>query len=322
MITAFRQKNGSLVANPLTERESVPADVVWIDLLNPTEHEEEALEHTLGVDIPTWEEMQEIEVSSRLYQKDRALYMTAILVSRADTDSPESAPVTFVLADHRLITLRYADPSPFRAFVTHIQRMELPCTSGEDVLGNLLDAIVDRLADILERTQHELDKLSRLIFKPTKSQAEGTFQDVLRRIGLAQGLTARARESLGSIDRLISFLGRPGEGKPETLASRTFRNVARDVSSLNDHAMFLSNNFTFILDATLGMINSEQTSIIKIFSVAAVVFLPPTLIASIYGMNFEFMPELKWPWGYPLSLGMMVLSAVLPYWYFKHKGWL
>ncbi|MFZ1991726.1 MAG: CorA family divalent cation transporter, partial [Alphaproteobacteria bacterium] len=169
--------------------------------------------------------------------------------------------------------------------------------------------------------QHDMDGFSGDIFARDKNSAQLDFEALLSRIGRAQGLTSRARESLVSIGRLLTFLGRPAEGLENT-PGHTFSTLSRDVVSLSDHASYLSNNINFLLDATLGLINNEQTNIIKIFSVAAVVFLPPTLIASIYGMNFKFMPELSWWVGYPLSLALMIGSVVGTYWFFKQRKWL
>ena len=199
------------------------------------------------------------------------------------------------------------------------------CETGESVLVALLEAIVDRLADILERAGRDIDQISRAVFrhradKPTRSH---DFQEMLEAIGRKGDLTSNIRDSLVTLERLVGFLcqamlprknGRDMRDRVKTLA--------RDIRSLEDHASFLSQKITFLLDATLGMINIEQNAIIKIFSVAAVVFLPPTLVASIYGMNFEFMPELGWHLGYPLALVVMIGSAILPYLYFKRRGWL
>lgn len=320
MITAYRRKNGALQAGVVIPQTIWPDDAIWIDLLSPTGEEEHVVERALSLDVPTREEMSEIEISSRLYQEDGISYMTATLLTGADTGNPENVPVTFVLAGQRLVTLRYAEPKAFAAFAAQVQRQAAAsaCVSGEAVLAELLDAVVDRLADILEQVQREMNQVSRIIFARRKID----FEDVLRQIGLAEGLTSRARESLVSIGRLLLFLTRPGESKPAKTLSRSFKTLLHDVQSLSDHASYLANNINFLLDATLGMINIEQTGIIKIFSVAAVVLMPPTLVASIYGMNFEFMPELKLGLGYPLSLLLMVISAVLPYLYFKRRGWL
>ncbi|MFZ2469584.1 MAG: magnesium transporter CorA family protein [Parvibaculum sedimenti] len=295
---------------------------MWLDLLEPTPEEEHFVDEVLGLDVPSEEEMQEIEVSSRLYQERGALYMTATVMVGADTAKPGRSPVTFVLVGHRLLTLRYAEPLPFRVFAAKARRHTVPSSTGEEVLAGLLDAIVDRVADILERVQGEIDTLSSDIFVRDENAPKLDFDEVLRRVGQVQALTTQARESLVSIARLLSFIGRPGETKLPKAFERGFKTIARDVMALSDHASFLTSNINFMLDATLGMINNEQNGIIKIFSVAAVVFLPPTLVASIYGMNFDIIPELKWQFGYLWAIGLMVASAIVPYWYFKRRGWL
>lgn len=322
MITAYVRTNGILSSHAVEPSGVIPEDVVWIDLLEPTPEEERFVDEVLGLDVPSEKEMQEIEVSSRLYQERNALYMTATVMTGADTAKPGRSPVTFVLVGHRLLTLRYAEPLPFRVFAAKARRHAANFNTGEEVLAGLLDAIVDRVADILERVQGEIDILSNEIFVREEGAPKLDFDEVLRRIGRTQALTTQARESLVSIARLLSFIGRPAETKLPKAFERGFKTISRDVMALSDHASFLANNINFMLDATLGLINSEQNGIIKIFSVAAVVFLPPTVIASIYGMNFQSMPELSWALGYPFALGLMVLSAVLPYYYFKRRGWL
>lgn len=308
----------------LAEGAPAPAQAIWFDLLEPTPDEKALVQTATGLDIPTREEMQEIEASSRLYREANALFMTATILWKTDTEHPESAAVTFILTGDRLVTLRYADPRAFAAYAARLQRAGAGA-GGTTVLAGLLEALIDRAADILERLGAEVDKISREVFenpgrRPTKAR---DFRNVLRRIGREGDLATKARESLLSIGRLLGFLSQAGDedGLARDIGARV-ATMSRDVRSLTDHASFLSNKINFVLDATLGMINIEQNSIIKIFSVMAVVFLPPTLIASIYGMNFEWMPELGWPFGYPLALVVMILAAVLPYLYFKRKGWL
>ena len=214
--------------------------------------------------------------------------------------------MTFILTTGKLVTLRYTEPMPFRAFAARVQRAGTNYQRAEYVLAGLFDAIIDRVTDILERIDSELDQLSLDVFdhpehKPTKGR---DFQRVLREIGKLGDLNSKTRESLVSIGRLLGFLNHTQQGsqlnsqqryKPTKDMRARLKLLSRDVQSLTDHASFLVNKITFLLDATLGMINIEQNAIIKIFSVAAVAFLPPTLIASIYGMNFEFMPELACP---------------------------
>ncbi len=318
MITAYMRKNGALASNEVTPGHDVPLDAVWIDLLTPTRQEEIILERQLGIHLPSREDMREIEVSSRLYQENGAMFMTATVLTQGDTALPGTEPVTFILIGHRLVTIRFANPHPFQVFSAQVQRLPEVGHSGETLLAGLLDAIIDRIADILERVQHEMSEVSRNVF----SRGKTDYEEILRKIGLAEALTSRARESLVSIGRVLSFLSRPSEIKPSKALARALKTLHRDVLALSDHSTFLANNITFMLNTALGMSSIEQTDIIKIFSVAAVVFLPPTLIASIYGMNFEIMPELKWIAGYPMSLILMIISAVLPYLYFKRKGWL
>jgi magnesium transporter len=285
------------------------------------------VENTLGIEVPTRQEMQEIEASSRLYREADAWYMTATVIVMADTPHPEGSAVTFILVNHRLVTLRYAEPRAFRSFAAHSERQPSFCTTGEVAFVGLLEAIVDRTADILEQVSSDMDLLSQRIFTYDPSCRPATlsgndFQEMLCRIGRNQYLIAKARESLVSLSRLLSFLALPGDVKHSEDLRPRVKTLSRDVSSLTDHTAYISGNVTFLLDALLGMINIQQNGIIKIFSVAAVVFLPPTLVASIYGMNFEFMPELDWPLGYPFAILIMIVSAILPYLYFKRRGWL
>ncbi|MGF7158546.1 magnesium transporter [Rhodoligotrophos appendicifer] len=326
MINAYMTTaTGTLTRVSWNPGDPLPDTVIWVDLLSPTAEEERCVEVALKVELPTHEEMSEIEASSRLYQEDNAYFLTAAVLSKADTDTPGLDPVTFILVGHRLVTIRYSDPLPFRNFAMMCQRQGFSNISGEGILAGLLDAISDRLADLLEATQRNLDKVAHEIFSPRnagKTHRGIDYEDILRRVGTSQVLVSRVRESLLTLTRLSAFLIRPAEQKADKALARNFKTVARDVLALSDHALFLTSNINFLLDATLGMINIEQTGIIKIFSVAAVVFLPPTLIASIYGMNFSVMPELEWQFGYPFAIGLMILTAIMPYFYFKHKGWL
>lgn len=307
----------------------LPAGGVWIDLFEPTRDEELLVEQSLGLQVPTRDEMAEIEPSSRLYQERGAVFLTANVMSGIDAGDPVSTPVGFVLTKEHLITVRYADPKPFRSFAAHIGREPGLCASSTMTLIHLLDAIVDRLADTLEVVQADIDKTSRAVFRRGETSgrrrarmSNQVMQEMLIRIGDDQDLLAKTRDSLVSMGRLMSFLSLPLHVREDHELREHVKSIGRDIASLLDHSGFLATNISFLLDASLGLINIEQNAIIKIFSVAAVVFLPPTLVASIYGMNFDHMPELEWLLGYPYALGLMVLSAVLPYLFFKRKGWL
>ncbi len=302
------------------------ASTAWIDLLEPTAEEEADIKRLVGVELPTHEEMQEIEISSRLYSEHGDHFMTATVPAYREGGDPLFGPITFVLAGNKLITVRYHDPRAFKAFPVRAAKGDLGCTDGASILIALLEAIVDRLADLLERISHNVIQLSQDIFHSQEKKAskrDVTFQAILRRIGRKEDLISDMQESLHSLQRLTGYLGNLSvqRGMEKGMRER-LKTLGRDIASLVDHTSALSQKINFLLDATLGMISIEQNAIIKIFSVAAVVFLPPTLVASIYGMNFEHMPELRFLFGYPMALLVMIASAILPYLYFKRRGWL
>jgi magnesium transporter len=325
MLTVYDATDGALV--PASDPQAISNGSVWIDLLNPTKEEDLQVEKALGIAIPTREEMAEIEASSRLYQEGGAHYMTAVVLFQPDahTEPLITTPVTFILAGSRLVTVRYAEPRGIAIFLSRVQKGDAACMSGAAILVGLLEAIIDREADRVERTQAEVDTLSQSIFgvKGGDRSRALRFDVSIRAIGREGELTSRSRESLLTLGRLLTYLGHVmterGDDKPLRARVKT---AQRDVHSLADHIGYLSAKITFLLDATLGMINNEQNSIIKIFSVLAVALMPPTLVGTIYGMNFQHMPELSWTFGYPMALCLMVVSAVIPWLYFKHKGWL
>jgi magnesium transporter len=249
--------------------------------------------------------------------------MTATLMCRSDTALPSATPVTFILSGHRLATVRYDDPRPFAIVEHRLARSCPPKVSGDTVLMDLLDAVIDRSADILERIGAEVDQISHAIFEPDDDKARPSYTDILKALGRKGDLTSKVRESLVSIGRLLLFLANEADNMKWPKDTRTqLQSMLRDVGSLSDHATYLTNKITFLLDAMLGVVNIQQNNIIKIFSVAAVVLMPPTLVASIYGMNFRHMPELDWVGGYPFALILMLFAAALPYMYFKWRKWL
>lgn len=321
MLTLYAIRNQRLeMIDPATSGDGHWA---WIDLLNPTAEEERRVEKLVGLEVPTREEMAEIEVSSRLYEENDALYMTASLLVGGHGPLPQSCPVTFILADKGLVTIRYAEPSVFRTFVQQAQKADLNLKSADAVFIALLEAIIDRTADILEKVGLDIDAVSRNVFQTdTNGDAiRSDYKAMIRQIGRSGDLTSKVRESLVSIGRLVNFLtAECGDLHPE-LRART-GTMSADIRSLTDHATYISNTTVFVLDATVGLITIDQNNIIKIVSVVSVVIMPPTLIASVYGMNFRFMPELGSALGYPLALVAMVGAAILPYWYFKRRGWL
>jgi magnesium transporter len=327
MLTSYCQMDGRLSAMPENaaddhETRQIP---IWHDLLSPSAEELSALSDRQGVELPSKAEMEDIELSARLYIEGSAIFMTASVLAALDTAEPVMAPLTFVLTDTSVITLRYHEPRAITTFTQRAARSAMDCNTPQHLLVSLLDALVERIADVLERESATLDGIAREIFRKDATNPRGgvDLAAMLVEIGRRGELNSKLQESLVTFDRIAAFLGQVSLGRnlPKTARVR-IKSLARDVKSLTDHAGFQSGKITFLLDATLGLVSIQQNGIIKIFSVAAVVFLPPTMIASIYGMNFEIMPELGWPFGYPFALTMMVLSAVLPYFYFKRRGWL
>jgi magnesium transporter len=325
MLVAFVPRGNALERVEVPPGGKVPDGTIWADMLAPTAEEDRAVESAFGVMVPTREEMVEIEPSSRLYIENGVRYMTATLICHSDTETPKTTVVTFILGNGRLVTVRYDEPRPFNMLASRLTRSCQPTANGESVMIDLLDAIIDRCADILERIGGDVDRVSQSIFERESSAEHSlkSFREILKDIGKKGDLNSKVRESLVSIGRLVLFLANEAEGLRLQKDQRSLvKSMQRDVSSLTDHASYLSNKVTFLLDAILGMVNLEQSNVIKIFSVAAVVLLPPTMVASIYGMNFQHMPELEWTYGYPLALALMLASAVLPYAFFKWRKWL
>jgi magnesium transporter len=325
MLRAYGPGCEGEVIDPKTER--IPDEATWIDLEEPTHEEERLVERCIKVDVPTQDEMAEIEPSSRLYEKNGALYMTASALRGVDDAHPSTTPIGFVLAGNRLVTIRYASPKPVRTFESHARREPELVRDGPTALVRLLDALIDRLADEIEHVSARMEQLSQQIFQEQQDERRipaARLTALLTSIGRAQTLLTKIRYSAVSTSRMLSFFG--GSNLVHDEDKKDLRHhvtsLTTDVTSLSEHASFLSDNLTFLLDASLGLISIEQNAAMKLFSWAAVVFLPPTLIAGIFGMNFRYMPELGWHYGYPISLVLMTATAIGPYLYFKRRGWI
>ncbi|WP_300973049.1 magnesium transporter CorA family protein [Sphingomonas sp. LHG3406-1] len=306
----------------------IPAGATWVDLDEPTRDEEQMVEHSLGFAVPTREDMVEIEPSSRLYERDGALVMTMSVLFGVQEGEPQSAPISFVIKGGKLVTVRYVTPKPWLSFMREARVTPDLVRDAPTALTRLLDAIIDRLADELEEGGAEIERISALTFRRIGGEAPRVptrrLEALLHRIGRVQSLVAKIRETAVSTSRGVSFLlASDRMHGPECARAREqMESLARDLSALIDHSAYQSNQLTFLLDASLGLISIEQNNAMKLFSWAALIFLPPTLIAGIYGMNFEHMPELEWLMGYPMALTLIVLSAVLPLWILRRKGWI
>jgi magnesium transporter len=309
------------------EVEQIPDEATWIDLEEPTNEEERLVERCVQVDVPTQDEMAEIEPSSRLYEKNGALYMTISALRGVEEQHPTTTPISFVLAGNRLVTVRYATPKPVRTFENHARRDPEIVKDGPTALVRLLDAIIDRLADEIERVSATMEGLSQEIFQSNQQERRipvEKLRALLTRIGRVQTLLTKIRYSAVTTLRMLSFLGGSNRFNAEDQKDIRYHlaSLTTDVTSLSEHTSYLVDSLTFQLDASLGLISIEQNAAMKLFSWAAVVFLPPTLIAGIYGMNFHDFPELSWPWGYPMALVLMLATAIGPYLYFKKRGWI
>jgi magnesium transporter len=320
------QSRDKLLPRTVAADEAFPPDSLWIDLLNPTAGEDARVEKHLGVSIPTREEMHDLEPSEIIYTENGAHYMTARIICQSETSVPKLADVTFILTDKALVTVRYDEPGAFNIFLNRATKPGGCGMQPEAVLDGLIEAVVDRAAEVLRGVGDRIDDASRRIFAGRGQDVEqgSAYQAVIQKIGQYEHIISNVRESMVSVERVLLFLSanytRPK--KTQTGFSAEWRAAVRDVQAIEEHATFLSNKLQFMLDATLGLVSIEQNKIIKLFSVVSVALMPPTLIASIYGMNFKTMPELEWQWGYPMAIGLMILFAVLPYLFFRWKKWL
>ncbi len=301
----------------------------WIDLLSPDEGRAAEVTRATGLALPTRAQLAEVEVSSRLRRQGDALYLSLPVVFRDDGGQAKITPVGFVLSRDHLITIRY---EALKAFATCRERVEEhaiahPCASSTFV--TLLEAIVDRLADILEEVGAELDEVADEVFgrdldeKPghrPKAQ-DANLRRTLRRVGRARTLVSKVRATLLGIARMAPFVEAEGEEWLAPGAKPRLETVRHDVGSLDEYEVHLSDKVQFLLDADLGLINIEQNDRFRILTVVSIVGIPPTFVASMYGMNFKHMPELDWAWGYPYGLAMIALSAFVPLAYFRVKGW-
>jgi magnesium transporter len=319
----FLEENRHIVPftgdNPL----AVPGNAVWIDLLEPTRAQEKAVEEFLCMEIPTRDEMSEIEVSNRLYTEHGAHYMTATMVTKVSTGTPETHAVTFILTDHVLVTIRYVDATSFRRFLGNAPKLPTADHDGVSLFLGLMESIVNRMADILERLDRDIDRITKDIFRHPGQAERKTpdYQAVLDRIGACGDLSSKVHESLVSFGRVMTFAHHHKKMHlPEN--HELLDAIRKDIGGLIDHGTYLTHRIDFLLDATLGMITIQQNSVFRVLSIASLIFLPPTLVAGVYGMNFDLMPELNWQFGYPLALLLMLFAAILPYAYLKRRKYL
>lgn len=300
------------------------AGAIWIDLYRPTPPEAAAVE-ALGIAVPSLEDMEEIEISNRLYRDGNTEVMTVVLPGQSVEGHSCNGPVAFLVTPERFVSVRHHAPRPFETFPGRADQSCAGNSSHLHVFLGLAEEIVARLADIMEGAGRALDSASRHLFAPqtAKGRRGQELSEALQALGREGEVLARVRLGLLTMERALSAFGLI---LPAQAEGRALRQIAeariRDIQALSVHADFLAGRIEHGTDVTLGMINLEQNVTMRIVSVVAALFLPPTLVASAYGMNFAWMPGLNSPAGYPVILGVMAGSALLTYLYFKWKGWM
>jgi len=320
MITTYLSQNNKIERS---KEVILDSSTLWIDLVNMSREEERLIETFLAIDIPSKEEMEQIEVSSRLYVENNATYFIISLIN-PNLTSIINHSVTFILLNNILITVRYDDElKSFNSFSQKFSKDPNKYIEAKEIFLELLDIIIEILADILQEVRLNIDKLNREIFLTNPASKEkADYAEILKKIGQQGNFLSKTEESILSISRAINYSQQSNKFAKNKSQILRLSIILADLNSISEHTKFLSGSITFLLDALLGIIQLEQSNIVKLVSIVSLIFLPPTLIASIYGMNFEIMPELKQWLGYPLTLLVMLISGWLPYKICKKKKWL
>lgn len=317
MLRLFKINNGLISektvladADPLR-----PENADWIDAQDPSDEERRLLSTLLRSDVPESDEVEEIEASARCFVDQSGIHVHSLFLTQEE-GRYNTVSVACILQNERLITVREGEVADFRLMRMRARRGQVESNSPTQLLVTLFEQKVENHADALEDIHRKLEGVSHMVLE----NEEADLEDAISQLAELEDSNGKIRLCLMDTQRNISFLVR--HLREQVGAMETLREIMRDVETLMSHTTFLFDKINFLMDSTQGFINIEQNQIIKIFSIAAVVFLPPTLVASIYGMNFHYMPELDWLLGYPWAIGLMIASGMAPYWYFKSKGWL
>ncbi|HHW7507533.1 Magnesium transport protein CorA [Mannheimia haemolytica] len=317
MIRAFGLDNARLISVDETNP-TLLNDAIWIDLIDPSEAERTVLENRLDQTLAEERELEDIEASARFFEDEDGLHLHSFFYCLDDDDYADIATVAFTIRDGRLFTLRDRDLPAFRLYRMRSRREKLIDSNAYELLLDLFETKIEQLADVIEEVYADLEKLSRVILNG--QQENENFNDALSRLTEFEDASSKVRLCLMDTQRALSFLLRKTRLPNNQLEQA--RDIMRDIESLQPHNESLFQKVNFLMQAAMGYINIEQNRIMKFFSVVSVMFLPATLVASTYGMNFEFMPELHFQYGYPMAIGLMIVAASAPYLYFKRKGWL
>ena len=320
MINVFVLQNGRLSQIPIESRDDlVNVTPVWVDLTDPSDEERDWVSGIFGVMLPEEDEVKDIEASARYYEADNGdLHLRSDFLLEEDEGESRVVTVAFILARNMLFSMHNDDLPVFR--LVRMRARSRPGSIGDfkDVLLDLYSTDVEYSADALEGIYQNLEEVSRSVLQKDISDQDAAAS--LNAMAREEDLNGRIRRNMMDTRRAVSFMMRGRLLSPDQFDDA--RQILRDIESLDGHTAFLFDKINFLMDATVGFININQNKIIKIFSVASVAFLPPTLIASIYGMNFRILPELDWSFGYPFAILLMIASAVTPFWYFRRRGWL
>jgi magnesium transporter len=315
MITLYNLPDKTLVQQKFKDGESLPKDALWVDLLSPTTEERRLISEAYNQPLPSEPDLKEIEASSRFFVDNNGLHLRSFFLYQYP-DRHENITVAFILNQGRLFTLRDEKFETFHSVKQMIAAGTMRIKDNFDLLFSLFEIKVDRLADKLEIKYGEIEKISRNVYDGDNKNLE----EIILQLGSLQDVNDKIRRGLLDMQRLFSFLKRTEYSTGKN--SKNLQRLIEDIDSLVQYTNFILEKSDSLLSVTIGLINSEQNKIIKIFSIISVVFLPPTLVASIYGMNFTHMPELQWPFGYPWAVCLILLSAISPYLLFRFKGWL
>ncbi len=317
MIRAFGLDNACLISVDETNP-TLLNDAIWINLIDPSEAERTVLENRLDQTLAEERELEDLEASARFFEDEDGLHLHSFFYCLDDDDYADIATVAFTIRDGRLFTLRDRDLPAFRLYRMRSRREKLIDSNAYELLLDLFETKIEQLADVIEEVYADLEKLSRVILNG--QQENENFNDALSRLTEFEDASSKVRLCLMDTQRALSFLLRKTRLPNNQLEQA--RDIMRDIESLQPHNESLFQKVNFLMQAAMGYINIEQNRIMKFFSVVSVMFLPATLVASTYGMNFEFMPELHFQYGYPMAIGLMIVAASAPYLYFKRKGWL
>ena len=315
MIGAFALDDARLVR--IDENSDALNDAIWIDLLEPTAEEREMLQQGLGQSLASYLELEDIEASARFFEDEDGLHLHSFFYCEDEDDYADIATVAFTLRDGRLFSLRDRELPAFRLYRMRSRTQRLLECNAYELLLDLFETKIEQLADVIETVYADLEKLSRIILEGKQGEA---FDQALATLTEQEDVSSKVRLCLMDTQRALSFLVRKTRLPASQLEQA--REVLRDIESLQPHNESLFQKVNFLMQAAMGFMNIEQNRIMKIFSVASLIFLPPTLVSSTYGMNFANMPELTWKFGYSFALVLMALAALFPFLYFKRKGWL